>query len=170
MKFDRTVLKPFAAIVARKRAMTGLYDGTAHSSAYLNYCTHVHPTSGTNLIFTRDAEQHFGGWLKNPQFERCWHLSLSFFDPEASECAPKNRKLTLEWIEQFFGLNASKLWAEPPYSPQGRARDVWHYRLFCDEHWQPILPRGEVYSTRFTEIGWKSFSELQWLKEKKTDV
>lgn len=23
-----------------------------------------------------------------------------------------------------------------------------------------IFPRGEVYSTQFTEIGWKSFSEL----------
>jgi len=52
------------------------------------------------------------------------------------------------------------LWIEPPYSPEGRRSDVHHYRLFCDEHWQPIKPRGEVYSTDFTEKGWKSFSEL----------
>ena len=38
--------------------------------------------------------------------------------------------------------------------------EVYHYRLFCDEGWQPIMPRGEVYSTQFTELGWKSFSEL----------
>jgi hypothetical protein len=32
--------------------------------------------------------------------------------------------------------------------------------VFCDERWQPILPRGEVYSREFTEKGWKSFSEM----------
>ena len=30
----------------------------------------------------------------------------------------------------------------------------------CDEAWKPIMPRGEVYSTQFTERGWKSFSEI----------
>lgn len=52
------------------------------------------------------------------------------------------------------------LWCEPPYSEEGKKAGVYHYRLFCDENWQPIFPRGEVYSTQFTEMGWKSFSEL----------
>lgn len=38
--------------------------------------------------------------------------------------------------------------------------NVQHWRLFADEHWNPILPRGEVYSSKFTEIGWKSASEI----------
>ena len=37
---------------------------------------------------------------------------------------------------------------------------VYHYRLFCDEGWQPLKPRGEVYTRDFIEKGWKSFSEL----------
>lgn len=42
-------------------------------------------------------------------------------------------------------------------------KGVYHYRLFCDEAWKPIMPRGEVYSTQFTERGWKSFSDLHKL-------
>ena len=167
MRFDCFIRKAIVAQTARNRALTGLYDGTVNSSSYLSYCSHVHD-AGATVIFTRDYGHHACGWWKNSDYERCWHLSLAFFDPETMESAPKDLKETLDWIEVFFGAEASKLWAEPPYSPHGRARDVWHYRLFCDPHWQPIVPRGEVYSTKFTEIGWKSFSELQ--KEKADEV
>ncbi len=63
-------------------------------------------------------------------------------------------------LEKFFGNNRRLLWCEPPYSKQGKQVEVYHYRLFCDENWQPIMPRGEVYSKQFTELGWKSYSEL----------
>jgi hypothetical protein len=33
-------------------------------------------------------------------------------------------------------------------------------RLFCDAGWQPIKPRGEVYSRHLTEKGWRTFSEI----------
>ena len=37
-------------------------------------------------------------------------------------------------------------------------------RLGLLEHgkraWQPVFPRGEVYSKQFTEKSWKSYSEL----------
>lgn len=29
--------------------------------------------------------------------------------------------------------------------------------------WQPLKPRGEVYTRKFTEAGWKSYSELHGL-------
>jgi hypothetical protein len=71
------------------------------------------------------------------------------------------KKRTLEDVLKYlFGKHTNLLWVEPPYSEVGKSKDVWHYRLFCDEHWQPVKPRGEVYSTQFTERGWKSFSEL----------
>ena len=63
-------------------------------------------------------------------------------------------------LEKFFGNNRRLLWCEPPYSKQGKQAEVYHYRLFCNENWQPIMPRGEVYSKQFTEQGWKSYSEL----------
>jgi hypothetical protein len=60
----------------------------------------------------------------------------------------------------LFGEYKKWIWVEPPFSDHGKSMDVWHYRLFTDENWQPIKPKGEVYNTQFTEKGWKSFSEL----------
>lgn len=105
-------------------------------------------------IFTRDTGYHSSGWWKNPMYERCYHLSISF--PGGID---KNGLGKI--IDGLFGTNKNWIWTEPPYSEDGKRLGVWHYRLFCDEFWQPIIPRGEVYSTQFTERGWKSFSELK---------
>lgn len=112
------------------------------------------------VIFTRDCGYHSGGWWKNPDYERCLHLSLSFLDAETGSKMEQQKNLAAKVARAFFGDHVDKLWIEPPYSEEGRARSVFHYRLFCDPAWEPILPRGEVYSTHFTEIGWKSFSEI----------
>lgn len=71
----------------------------------------------------------------------------------------KDKKALSEILKLLFNSYQHLLWVEPPYSDEGKKMEVWHYRLFCDEHWQPIKPRGEVYNTQFTERGWKSFSE-----------
>lgn len=76
---------------------------------------------------------------------------------------PFDRKRAETFAHAFFDDDASKCWIEPPYSPEGRRADVHHYRLFCDEGWNPIIPRGEVYDKTFTEIGWRSFSEIHGL-------
>jgi len=100
-----------------------------------------------------DIGYHTSGWWKNPDYERCYHLSISF-------PGGRNNKKLEHILNKFFGNNKRLLWCEPPYSEEGKKAGVYHYRLFCDENWQPIFPRGEVYSTQFTEMGWKSFSEL----------
>lgn len=140
-----------------------MYNGlaTAQNQSLLDSCKSLHTPTGTLLIFTRDAGMHSGGWWKNPDYERCWHLSLSFYDPITDERGPKDVKLTDEWLDAFYGDDQRYVWAEPPYSPEGKQNGVWHYRVFCDPAWQPILPRGEVYSKQFTERGWMSFSELK---------
>lgn len=112
------------------------------------------------VIFTRDVGHHTSGWWKNPDYERAYHLSLSFLDAETGEPADQQKQLGERIARAFFGDNVSKLWIEPPYSDEGHVRDVYHYRLFCDEGWQPIVPRGEVYSRELTERGWKSWSDL----------
>lgn len=157
--YGKTWLKTGVAGDLRARALRGFYDGTQATRHLLEYCKGFHAPTGTLLIFTRDTGHHTGGWWKNPDYERCWHLSLSFYD-EAGASAPKDKRLTEEWLDAFFGEEKRKLWCEPPYSPEGAARGVWHYRLFCDENWRPIIPRGEVYTREFTEAGWKSYSEL----------
>lgn len=111
------------------------------------------------VIFTKESGYHTSGWWKNPYYERCYHLSISF--RSGSE-----KKALNDILENLFGANKALVWIEPPYSEQGISMDVWHYRLFCDENWQPIMPRGEVYNTDFTERGWKSFSELNYNKSK----
>lgn len=109
------------------------------------------------IIFTKETGYHSSGWWKNPDYERCYHLSISF--PGGKDKATL-KKVLANLFQNFEHL----LWIEPPYSAEGKANDVWHYRLFCDINWAPIKPRGEVYSTQFTELGWKSFSELHYNK------
>lgn len=149
--------------IARLAAAASEFDGreTAAASFYLARCRHWHARSGTWLIYTRDSGHHSSGWFKNPEFERCLHLSLSFTEPlEWQIRRPHDRRLAEAWARAFWGEGFRWSWGEPPVSPEARRLEVWHYRLFCDAHWQPIKPRGEVYATELTARGWRSASEL----------
>lgn len=153
----------------RLAAQSGTYSGlirTPGDRAYFERCQYADRHDGVILIFTRDTGHHTSGWFKNPDYERCFHLSVSFFDPETFEPRPFDIRLGKLWAKRFFGDNTKWLWVEPPYSPEGKSRGVHHYRLFCDAGWQPIKPRGEVYSQDFAEKGWKSFSEIHGEKAK----
>jgi hypothetical protein len=143
--FDHRWLMAGVAKELKRVSLTGVLDGTSKTKLYQDACTAVHSLSGSVLVFTRDQGMHSCGWWKNPDFEQCWHLSLSFKDVETGE--PTGER--------------NVIWSEPPFDPIAKKLDVWHYRLFCDEFWQPIKPRGEVYTKEFTEKGWKSFSEVQ---------
>jgi hypothetical protein len=130
--------------------------------------THVDAATDvlTAIIFSRDEGHHTSGWFKNPDYERCWHLSLSFWAIMPPGVAPVLRpihtqpELTQRWLKLFFGEAQRYLWVESPKSDEGKRADVWHYRVFVDELWRPIIPRGEVYSTELTERGWRSWSEV----------
>jgi len=161
--FDRHWLMDGVARQMRRVALTGYYNGviTTMDHAYFERCKALHVSTGSILIFTRDIGMHQSGWWKNPDYERCWHLSLSFRDDLTMEPAPQNHRIAGQWIEAFYGDNKRYVWAEPPYSERGKTNEVWHYRVFCDPAWHPIIPRGEVYTREFTERGWKSFSDLQ---------
>lgn len=158
-------LVPFA----RRRAMRGFYDGSmsARNLSLMQVCTHrftqFRRERAVAIILTRDIGHQRNGWWKNPDYERCWHLSLSQRDPRTFQSVPKELPFFAELAEAFFGREARLTWLEGPYSPEGKQADVWHYRLFCNEAWEPILPRGEVYGREFTEAGWKSFSDIHAL-------
>jgi len=170
MRFDRFTLKDEVAKKMWRRAFNGTWDGRAVRTAseyraiyeqpYFDRCRGAHEPTGTVLIFTRDVGMHSSGWWKNPDYERCFHLSLSYRDPETDRPRPRDVKLSKEWVQAFFHEHQRLIWAEPPYSDEGKVSDVWHYRVFCDANWVPMLPRKEVYTREFTEAGWKSFSEL----------
>jgi hypothetical protein len=154
-------LVPFA----KRRALAGLYTGqnTPANMALIDHCRHVwafNPMECAVILFTRDIGHHTSGWWKNPDYERCWHLSLSYQswpDMRPMEHA-KDRSQVV--AEAFFGDDVRLAWLEPPYSAEGKSRSVWHYRVFADEGWQAFKPRGEVYSRDWTPADWKSFSEI----------
>jgi hypothetical protein len=160
---------PDPQIVAhlKLQAAKMILDGRETPSArrHIHRCNAYHAPTNTVILYTRDEGMHSSGWWKNPQFERCFHLSLSFAFPRRDrpplwERLPFDHKMGRKWAEEFFGDNAKLLWLEGPLSAAGKSCDVHHYRLFCDPSWNPIFPKGEVYSRDWTPAGWKSWSEV----------
>ena len=159
-------LVPFAKL----RAMRGLCDGRVGtaSAMLMRACTHqlnLSPEHGAIIIFTRDIGHHTSGWWKNPDYERCWHLSISYRQHHqgphpVDRMLDQDRKASEEIVRAFFGDDATLTWCEPPFSDIGKQGQVWHYRLFCDADWKGFKPRSEVYDKRNTPAGWQSFSDL----------
>ncbi len=166
----RVDLVAHMALVAgelRRRAKHGLFNGRVgpEGRRYIGHCIVDDETTRTRLIFTRDTGHHTSGWLKNPDYERCWHLSTSSMPsalvlPSAMLAAELDRKTLAGWVGAFFGADVSYVWSESPKSAVGKERGVWHWRLFCDEHWQPHLARKEIYSLDFTPADWRSASQV----------
>lgn len=151
-RIGKDIILAAACRMIKHTASLGIWNGRDYSS-YFESCRWLLERYPATVMFTKEVGYHSGGWWKNPDYERCWHLSMSFR-------GGSEKKTGAEIIRNLFHPHEKLLWIEPPYSKEGKSIDVWHYRLFCDEHWQPIQPRGEVYSTQFTERGWKSFSEI----------
>jgi hypothetical protein len=150
----------------RRRAKHGLFGGVmdAEGWRYIRHCTFDDAATLTRVMFTRDVGHHTSGWLKNPDYERCWHLSTSprpnLIVLPGEQLAEPDMKTCGLWVRAFYGADARLVWAESPKSDVGKQHGVWHWRLFCDERWQPILPRKEVYTREFTEAGWRSASQV----------
>lgn len=147
-------------------AKTGFYNGTEKSAraAYSSSARQVYRPTGSVLIFTRDIGHHTSGWWKNPDYERCWHLSVSFQDLEQHTYRAFDPVLAESWARCFYRDWARFIWEES--QPLSRRLDmpfeVRHYRVFCDPAWEPIIPRGEVYTRDFTEAGWKSWGDVRY--------
>lgn len=159
-----TDLGPLVAF-AKLRASRTVYDGQVNdrNMRLMRLCAHLYRIdlrTSARMIYTRDAGHHEGGWWKNPDYERCVHLSISFCVNPTDEPLPFDKRQARKIAQAFFGDDVAKAWVEPPCTPEGIASGVHHYRVFCDMLWMPLLPRGEVYDKRDTPADWKSFSEL----------
>lgn len=141
------------------------FDGMAspENMRMVEMSRRVHQQSGAVVMFSRDSGHHTSGWMKNPDYERCLHLSLSPI-PGAivipGRTIEMDERISRMWCEAFFRDDVRLAWRESAKSKMGKAVQVVHWRVFCNEHWEPIHPRGEVYSTELTEKGWKSASEV----------
>lgn len=156
-------MEEVAADMRRVANYGGIYTGFVKTRAdekYISRCRRILREHGCVLLFTRDGGMHSCGWWKNPDYEHCLHLSISFFDPETGQPAPHDHDAAKRWIRIFFDGMTNYVWSEPPFSPDGKRKDVWHYRVFVGPDFRtPLLPRGEVYSRELTEAGWKSWSD-----------
>lgn len=138
------------------------WDGTRPPDYRL---LHEHTKSGliTCAIYSRDTGHHSSGWFKNPDYERCYHLTISFhtLDRRAGGYTPVpyDRQIADKLTRLTLGDSRALAWMESAKLPEGQKLGIVHWRVFCDPAWQPIHPRGEVYTRDFTEKGWQSWSE-----------
>lgn len=154
-----------ALALMHRRARYGTYDGLMINGRlpdYVRRCTHYCANTDARMIYTRDVGMHTCGWWKNPDYERCLHLSISFEGHEAGRVypLPQNHRVARRWATALFGDDVRRCWIEPPFSDAGKVRDVWHYRVFCAPDWSAFTPRGEVYSRDWTPADWLSWSDL----------
>lgn len=172
--FDQNWTRENVANYAHRMAARWAYDGRMDdpmTKQYLKSCTHCYRPDGVILIFTRDFGHHSSGWWKNPDYERCFHLSISYRDPVTGVPVPHDKKISGAWVEEFFHESKRLVWAEPPFSQDGKSADCWHFRVFMHTDWKtPLLPSGEVYSKRDTPANWKSFSDRTEQDEKDFDT
>lgn len=143
---------------------------TLAAQRIIRACSRYHAPTSAWLIYTRDSGMHECGWFKNPDYDRARHLSISFLTYDkagALHCLPFDRRMAEKWARIFFGDDVRQLWIEPPFSPEGKVCGVHHYRLMCDKGWNPITPRGEVYSREHTPAGWLSWSDQHGEEELK---
>ena len=165
----------------RRAACYGVTTGRMQHPVEIDYvhrCSWFHWQSGTVIMFTHDTGHHSSGWMKNPDYERCRHLSLSFQVPWPGRAVdelgswerfkmmsgrlnpvPFDPALARAWVRAIFADDARYAWMEGPFTREAKRIGVTHWRVFCDRAWKPIVPRNEVYSKDFTEKGWLSWSD-----------
>jgi hypothetical protein len=169
----------------RRRAQSGVTEGRIANTSeklYVRRCSHFHWRTGTIIMFTRDRGHHTGGWFKNPDYEACRHLSVSFREPYPERdpdalgdlhaigalmrtmnnwrgLVPFDADLAHAWVKAIHGDDCRYLWEEGPFTAQGKELGVRHYRVFHDLNGEAIKPRGEVYSRELTARGWRSWSD-----------
>ena len=148
----------------RNIAEVGIWDGVTAGGAYFEACRHWDFATGTMLLYTRESGYHSGGWWKNPAYERCYHLSISFRDTLTLQPCGFNKKLARLWCEHIFRDMNRFTWYESPVSDKGKYLGVHHWRVFCDPAWKPIIPPKEVYSRDNTPSDYKTTSEISNLR------
>jgi hypothetical protein len=130
----------------------------------IRLCTLDDDVTGLRVMFTRDTGHHTSGWMKNPDFERCLHLSISparlVKNATRIGMGDGSRALVNLWVRSILKDGERLALYESAKTPEGKAHEVEHWRVFCDPVWTPFKPRGEVYASDNTPVDWKSWTEV----------
>lgn len=117
----------------------------------LERCTVDHGPTRTRVMLTRDAGMHSSGWLRNPEFERCFHLSLSPFPDDVHVTIPHveatRSRIEAAWVRTVYR----------EHTPVYVARAAVHGRreAAAGRALAPVLqPRVAA------ELGWRSASQV----------
>jgi hypothetical protein len=140
--------------VAKARARSGVHRaGVDRPDAfYSEHCRHglrLAETLQACVIFSRTAESD------TEVYARYWHLSTSFYRWPDGWPLPNDKARSAEIMRAFFAADADLVWCGPPWSPEGRVVDAWHFWLFCDARWRPLRPRPAAL-----EPDWRGVDQL----------
>jgi hypothetical protein len=133
----------------------------------------LHVRTGTEIFYNRDHDPVLANvTLKNHDLARCRHLSLGFWkgrfsnDNLEGELRGELRRVKLEneemrtaWLKAFFGHDLSRVWVCAPLTEEGRQYNIKHYRLFCDEKWQPLPRTAGIAKSPMHALGWNLWGE-----------
>lgn len=160
--FEREVATIASTLQHRAKRVVLYGTEGKEEQAQIKRCFMLHRGTATCVLFTHDAGMHTSGWMRNPDYERCFHLSLSPA-PVEPETLASQEEIEALWVRAFFGDARRWTWMEGPKSTEGRREGVRHWRLFCNPDWGPLMPRGEVYSATHTPPDWRSWTEVHAL-------
>lgn len=109
-------LRKFDLLVVKNQSEKGIWNGKDITD-YFQECRFFIPRFNCTLIFTKETGYHSSGWWKNPDFERCYHLSISFKEG-------RNESILKKILISVFGNNLKNLLVEAPYSSEGKKNEV----------------------------------------------
>lgn len=121
----------------KKIAASGINNGSINSDLYRALCSHYFAYSGMLMALTRDDITMLQ--LKDTEYVRCYHAAISFCENKIGNFVPFKHKQAWHFFKSLFPNDYEKVWIEPPVSKDGHRLDIFHYRIFCDPQWQPII-------------------------------
>lgn len=119
------------------RARRSIFDGSTSpvSEAYLRACTYDDALTQTKLIYTRECTDI--AWL--------WHLTISslprfLVGQDGGEPAiALDVAIVRDWPRIFFASALPFVEAEEPRGERAQRLGAWHWRLYCDAQWRPLI-------------------------------
>lgn len=118
-RFEQEIATIASTLQHRAKRVVLYGTEVGEEQAQVGRCFMLHRGTATRVLFTRDAGMHTSGWMRNPDYERCLHLSLSPA-PMEPETLASQEEIEVFWVRAFFGDTRRWTWMEGPKSVEGK--------------------------------------------------